>query len=361
MIQKHQIIELETIVPQLIKINEVIREVVEKIVTVTIREEVIVEVPVEVEKIVQVISNNVQIKTVDVIKEKTVEVNKLREVVNTQNFIEKEIQLVDRVEKTEVPVYTTVERIVEVPQILEKIVERIVIMPQVVEVLKYVHEIVETEGLGIAVGVEIGVQEAKYRELYGLTKKQIEVLLIELRKLKNNQPDFRGYIDLIEKFLIEFDRFAAVQRIVAVDREIIVEKEINKAVLVPTKDSASLRSELALSLLVEKLILEIKRIKKDNPNVTLKLDDDVGLIFFTELYNKQSISVSTDFTNSLKQYTDSAISKLKQLGGSWTSDHELILNTVLEERFAMAHLVKQANLEIEKVRTISDKRSQALK
>jgi hypothetical protein len=49
------------------------------------------------------------------------------------------------------------------------------------------------------------------------------------------------------------------------------------------------------------------------------------------------------------------------MGGSWTGDHELMLNTVLEERFAMANLVKQANLEIEKVRTISDKRAQALK
>jgi hypothetical protein len=49
------------------------------------------------------------------------------------------------------------------------------------------------------------------------------------------------------------------------------------------------------------------------------------------------------------------------MGGSWTGDHELMLNTVLEERFAMANLVKQANLEIEKVRSISDKRAQALK
>ncbi len=53
------------------------------------------------------------------------------------------------------PVYSTTEKIVEVPHILEKIVEKIVIMPQVVEVLKYVHEIVEEQTLGIAIGVEI--------------------------------------------------------------------------------------------------------------------------------------------------------------------------------------------------------------
>ena len=38
-----------------------------------------------------------------------------------------------------------------------------------------------------------------------------------------------------------------------------------------------------------------------------------------------------------------------------------MLNTILEERFAMANLVKNANLEIEKVRAISDKRAAALK
>lgn len=49
------------------------------------------------------------------------------------------------------------------------------------------------------------------------------------------------------------------------------------------------------------------------------------------------------------------------MGGNWTNDHELMLNTILEERFAMANLVKQANLEIEKVKSISDKRAAALR
>lgn len=38
-----------------------------------------------------------------------------------------------------------------------------------------------------------------------------------------------------------------------------------------------------------------------------------------------------------------------------------MLNSVLEQRFAMANLVKQANIEIEKVRAISDKRASALR
>jgi hypothetical protein len=42
-----------------------------------------------------------------------------------------------------VPVFSNVEKIIEVPYLLEKIVEKIVIKPQVVEVLKYIHEIAE--------------------------------------------------------------------------------------------------------------------------------------------------------------------------------------------------------------------------
>lgn len=116
-----------------------------------------------------------------------------------------------------------------------------------------------------------------------------------------------------------------------------------------------------MSILIEKLILEIKRIKKTNPSLDLSLDDDVLLVFFTELYDKQNLKVSGSFTQNLKEYTQTAISKFTQMGGNWSYDHELMLNTILEERFAMANLVKQANLEIEKVRSISDKRATALR
>lgn len=39
------------------------------------------------------------------------------------------------------------EILVEIPYILEKIVEKVVVMPQIVEVLKYVHEVVESNEL----------------------------------------------------------------------------------------------------------------------------------------------------------------------------------------------------------------------
>lgn len=234
-------------------------------------------------------------------------------------------------------------------------------MPQVVEVLKYVHEVCETESLGCAVTVDVQVQEARYRELYVGAKSQIDVLLVELRKLRTQHVEFKFIIDLLERFLIDFDKLAGIQRIIAVPTEKIVEREVDRAVLVPTKDSEVIRNELAMSVLIEKLILQIKNIKKSNPSLQLSLDDDVLLVFFTELYDQQNMKSSATFTQSLKEYTQSAVSKFTQMGGNWTYDHELMLNTILEERFAMANLVKQANLEIEKVRLISDKRASALR
>jgi len=174
-------------------------------------------------------------------------------------------------------------------------------MPQIVEVLKYVHEIYEDDSLGVALTGDIQIADLRYRELYGNSKKQLEILLVELRQLRNSQPNLRGVIEIIERFLLDFDRLAAAQRVVAVDREKIVEKEVTKGVLVPTNN---LRGELAISLLVEKLILEIKRIKKENPNVRLGLDDEIGLIFFTELYDRQNVNLSADFQANLKKYTE---------------------------------------------------------
>lgn len=345
----------------MVKVHEVIKEYVDKIVEVRTREEVIKEVPVEIEKIVQINSKDVDIQEVQVVKEKVVEIPKVVEIVKTQNFVQNELQIVDRFEQTSVPVYSTVEKIVEVPQILEKIVERVVIMPQIVEVLKYVHEVCETESLGCAVSVDVQAQEAKYQQLYINSKQQLEVLLVELRKLRTQQPQFKITIDLLEKFLIDFDKLAAVQKIIAVPTEKIVEKEVDRAVLVPTKDSEIIKNELAMSILIEKLILEIKNIKKANPSVQLNLDDDVLMVFFTELYGQQNVKAPAEFTKNLKEYTQSAISKFTQMGGNWTYDHELMLNTILQERFAMANLVKQANIEIEKAKAISDKRAVALK
>ncbi len=68
------------------------------------------------------------------------------------------MKLAERIiERPTEPIIITEQRILEVPVIVEKLAERIVIMPQIVEVLKYVHEISESENLGIALSGEVGI------------------------------------------------------------------------------------------------------------------------------------------------------------------------------------------------------------
>ena len=70
------------------------------------------------------------------------------------------------------------------------------------------------------------------------------------------------------------------------------------------KDDRSLKMELSLSLLVEKLILELKRLKKDYPNINFNLEDDVRLIFFSEL-DGAGRAVEGDLSLKLKSFSDS--------------------------------------------------------
>lgn len=57
-----------------------------------------------------------------------------------------------------------------------------------------------------------------------------------------------------------------------------------RAVLIPTKDENSVKNEVALALLVEKLIGELRNIKKSNPNLKFNLDEDLQLIFFSDTF-----------------------------------------------------------------------------
>lgn len=101
-------------------------------------------------------------------------------------------------------------------------------------------------------------------------------------------------------------------------------------------------------MLVEKLILELKRIKRDNPSVALQLEDDVRLIFFSE-FDSANLSLDTELSHKLKSFADTVNRKFESLG-PWSQEHQLMLNSFLQERFLMANVVKSANAEIEKTR-----------
>jgi hypothetical protein len=96
-----------------------------------------------------------------------------------------------------VPIFSTVEKFIEIPQVNEKIVERIVIMPQVVEVLKYVHELAESNSTLGLLGPEQAEMEGRLRELSGRMTNDSEKLLVELRRLRNSQPSLKNAIDLL--------------------------------------------------------------------------------------------------------------------------------------------------------------------
>ena len=221
------------------------------------------------EKVVAIENRDTEIKEIVVNQDKIVEKDNLITKTDIHNHIEGNVQIVDRFEEKIVPVTSTIEKIVEVPYILEKIVEKIVIMPQIVEVLKYVHEIVEEETLGVAVGVDISVQESRYKELYGKVKVQFDGLLAELRRLRTSNPGLKIQIDMIEAFLVELNKIISFPRIVQVEKEKIVEVDKNVPVLVPKLDLEAERFQVTLGMIVSKLMGELLRIKQTNPNVKL--------------------------------------------------------------------------------------------
>lgn len=104
--------------------------------------------------------------------------------------------------------------------------------------------------------------------------------------------------------------------------------------------------------MIEKLLNELKRIKKNYNNVKFELGNDVSL-FFPELEGGNK--PAGNFQDLLNQYTKENASRFNSLGANWANDHQLIIYTVLQERFAMADLIRQANIEVEKARAISSK------
>jgi hypothetical protein len=87
----------------------------------------------------------------------------------------------------------------------------------------------------------------------------------------------------------------------------------------------------------------------------LKLDEDIQLIFFSELFGGE-VDLREEVSSQLKSYRETAYNKLYSIGKSWSTDHEIMFNTIIQERFSMANMIKHANLEIEKAKNISDQR-----
>lgn len=90
--------------------------------------------------------------------------------------------------------------------------------------------------------------------------------------------------------------------------------------------------ELSLSILAEKLINELKRVQQKT-GAKLELDDDIRLIFFAEING--NVNLNSDMQAKLKSYSSFIQRQFENLG-NWTGDHQVMLNSFLQERFLMA-------------------------
>lgn len=102
--------------------------------------------------------------------------------------------------------------------------------------------------------------------------------------------------------------------------------EVEKIVTLPSQDEKSLRMELTLSLLVEKLIMELKRIRETS-KIDLQLDEDIKLIFFAEL--KAQSQLEGALAQQIQSYSGRVMRQFESLG-NWSVEHQLMLNSFLQ-------------------------------
>lgn len=117
--------------------------------------------------------------------------------------------------------------------------------------------------------------------------------------------------------------------------------------MVPTRDQESMNLSMANTILIEKLIAELKRLR-NLPGVKLELDRDVQDIFFVELMPLENMD------EKLKQFMNIVVQKFRALG-SWSDDHSFMLNSFLQERFLMAGIVREANEKLEVLRSKAER------
>ena len=89
--------------------------------------------------------------------------------------------------------------------------------------------------------------------------------------------------------------------------------------------------------------MELKRLKEENPDMEYQLEDDIKLIFLADLTTPQGFG--EDFHVKLAQFEQVVSQKFQSLG-TWTHDHQLMLNSFLQERFVMANILKNTNVEM---------------
>lgn len=297
------------------------------------------EIPVQHEKIVQIETITPEIVEITQQVLKVVVEHQQRDVVQQVAVFEERNNVV---EIPSAPIVTSeihqIYKETTVQNYEEKIIERVTILPQIVEVLKHIHEITDNNisgiGLGIAeFGIDVQVHTNDYIALCTNLRNKLKDILVTLRREGNHET-----INNIEKLTLLLNDLIRFPNIVQIPRIINKEVEVEKVVLVPTKDTETLNREIASTALIEKLIEEIKRIKRV-ARVDLELEDDIKDIFFLEIKEIERME------NKLQQFSHVIMNRFESLG-NWTTRHSEMLNGFLQERFLMAGIVKESNDKI---------------
>jgi hypothetical protein len=217
---------VDRIVPKIINVNKYIERIVEKLVEVPhLMREIEVVKEMHERNIMGPMRTTTNLKTVNLEVEKELIREKEKIVETRVNFIEETLRTVTQImERERDPVIITQDRIIEVPHVIEKIVEKVVMMPQIVEVLKYVHELVDSDELSTSLNIDVSVEAQEYKKLGEDLERGFADFLVELNKVKSLQPSAAQRIAMIEQYLAKFRRFIKYPKIHEIIREKIVEK-----------------------------------------------------------------------------------------------------------------------------------------
>lgn len=109
----------------------------------------------------------------------------------------------------------------------------------------------------------------------------------------------------------------------------VVEKD--KIVKVPVRSSDDERRGLASAVLIDKLVMEIKKLRQTNPNPSYRIDQDLIQIFGEQL-DPISSKYGNNYNQLLDEYSKSIYSRFN-MHGTWTLDHQRMLREFIDERF----------------------------
>lgn len=115
--------------------------------------------------------------------------------------------------------------------------------------------------------------------------------------------------------------------------------EKDRVVRIPVSSAQDEKRNLASAVLIDKLIIELRKMKKANPSYKMELDQDIMEIFGSQL-NPISSEHGNNYNKLLDEYSNAIHSRFSS-AGNWTPDHQQMLKEFINDRFELAYLSKK--------------------